>query len=79
MSIEWSRVEKTEGIFDQEALDHYRKIIQTLRDNNIEPVIVLNHYTMPTWFEKKGDFVKSSNIAYFVRFAEIIYLSFYER
>lgn len=78
MSIEWSRIEKTEGIFDQEALNHYRKIIQTLRDNNIEPVIVLNHYTMPTWFEAKGDFVKSSNIAYFVRLAQIAYLSFYD-
>ncbi len=78
MSIEWSRVEKSEGIFDEEALLHYRKIIETLKDNNIEPVIVLNHYTMPTWFEKKGDFVKSSNIAYFVRFAKMAYCSFYD-
>jgi beta-glucosidase len=78
MSIEWSRIEPIEGQYNIDAILHYRKIIKTLRKNGIEPVIVLNHYTLPQWFENKGDFVESENISYFVRFASKMYLSLYD-
>lgn len=53
-SIEWARVEPEKGKFNQEALDHYRKLILDLKANNIEPIVTLHHFTTPGWAMDKG-------------------------
>lgn len=50
-SIEWSRVEPEEGKFDEEAIAHYRKMLEALRKREIEPMITLWHWTNPVWVE----------------------------
>lgn len=65
--IEWSRLEPQEGKWDEVAVTHYREYIQTLKDMNIEPVLNIWHWTMPTWFTNKGGFTKYSNLKYFDR------------
>jgi beta-glucosidase len=72
-SIEWSRVEPEEGAWNAEAIEHYRRYLQSLKDKNIEPVVTLWHWTMPVWFTDKGGFEKRANIKYFVRFAEKVF------
>ena len=37
-SIEWSRIEPTEGNFNQEAIKHYRDEILELKKNGINPM-----------------------------------------
>lgn len=69
-SIEWSRIEPTEGAWNAEAIAHYKKLIADLKRRDIEPVITLLHFTMPTWFTELGGFERRRNIQYFVRFAE---------
>lgn len=71
-SIEWSRIEPSEGEWNQEAIEHYRQYIAELRLRNIEPFPTLWHWTMPVWFTKKGGFEKKQNIKYFERFVEKI-------
>ena len=75
-SIEWSRIEPEEGKFNQDEIEHYRKVILALRERGIEPFVTLWHWTMPVWFVKKGGFEKSGNIKYFVRFCEYIVKEF---
>lgn len=69
-SIEWSRIEPSEGAWNVEAIQHYREYLQALKAKGIEPFVTLWHWTMPTWFIEKGGFEKRANIQYFVRFAE---------
>ncbi len=69
-SIEWSRVEPTEGAWNVEAIEHYKKYVAALKKRGIEPMITLFHFTLPQWFAAKGGFEKHGNIKYFVRFAE---------
>ena len=71
-SIEWSRIEPEEGKFNQDEIEHYRKVIQALRARGIEPFVTLWHWTMPVWFARKGGFEKNGNIKYFVRFCEYV-------
>lgn len=71
-SIEWSRIEPEEGKWDRKAVEHYRTYIQELRKRNIEPVMTLLHFTLPTWFAKKGGFEHKKNIRFFVRYAEYV-------
>lgn len=69
-SIEWSRVEPEEGVWDVEAVEYYRQYILALKKRGIEPIVTLFHFSLPVWFTKLGAFERRSNIRYFVRFAE---------
>ena len=69
-SIEWSRVEPEEGVWDAEAIEYYRGYVKSLKKRGIEPVVTLFHFTLPVWFSNKGGFEKRANVAYFVRYAE---------
>lgn len=69
-SIEWSRIEPEEGVWDPLALEHYRLYLHALKRRHIEPFVTLWHWTLPEWFAAKGGFEKGANIKYFVRFAE---------
>jgi beta-glucosidase len=69
-SIEWSRVEPEEGAWNSEEIAHYKDYISELYRRDIEPIMTLLHFTLPTWFVEKGGFEKRSNIKYFVRYVE---------
>src|SRR5581483_2444996 len=77
-SIAWDRVEPQQGHYDQNAINTYWLIIQTLKLYGIEPIVVLHHYTIPTWFEDIGGFEKKENIDHFVRFAATMYTALYK-
>ena len=67
-SIEWSRIEPEEGVWNPEAIAHYKEYIRELKRRDIEPVATLLHFTLPVWFAEKGGFLKKSNIKYFTRY-----------
>ncbi len=69
-SLEWSRIEPEEGIFDKEALRHYKEVIKGLRGLNIEPIVTLNHFTLPLWFYKRGGWTAKGSDRLFAAFVE---------
>jgi len=54
LSIEWSRVEPSEGVFDSRQIRHYRDVLGELREQAIAPMVTLHHFTSPLWFARKG-------------------------
>lgn len=68
LGLEWSRIEPSEGTFDDSALFHYREELIYLISKGIEPLITLHHFTNPMWFEKMGAFEHKRNVAYFIRY-----------
>jgi beta-glucosidase len=68
-SVEWSKIEPAEGMFDAAALDHYVSMVRDLRDAGIEPMATLHHFTNPLWFEERGAFLRDDAPATFARFA----------
>jgi beta-glucosidase len=71
-SVEWSRIEPKEGVWDPQEIAHYKEYAETLKKKGIEPVVTLFHFTLPTWFAEKGGFEHRGNVKYFVRYAEKI-------
>ncbi len=71
-SVEWSRIEPEEGKWDEKEVEHYRQYIAALRKRGIEPFLNIWHWTMPTWFTKKGGFAAIGNLKYWRRFIEKI-------
>lgn len=72
LSIEWSRVEPSEGVWDSAAIDRYRAMLLDLRQRHIKPLVTLHHFTDPLWFAERGAFSKPENLRYFVRYAKYI-------
>ena len=54
LSIEWSRIEPSEGDFDSRQIRHYRDVLGELREQGIRPMVTLHHFTSPLWFSHKG-------------------------
>ena len=79
LSISWERIQKSQGAWDLDAIEKYKNIILELRKNNIEPLVVLHHYTIPTWFEDLGGFEKEENIEHFVKFAITMYEALHDK
>lgn len=53
-SIEWARIQPEDGVFDDEQIEHYRKVILCCREYGIEPVVTLFHFSSPVWIIRKG-------------------------
>jgi beta-glucosidase len=55
-SVEWSRLEPSEGQWDPEALEWYRELIAECEKNGLMPMLTLHHFTSPLWFAEQGGF-----------------------
>jgi beta-glucosidase len=54
LSVEWSRIEPSEGEFDSRQIRHYRDVLGELREQGIMPMVTLHHFTSPLWFVRRG-------------------------
>jgi beta-glucosidase len=69
LGIEWSRLEKDEGVWDASEWDHYKAVLDELLDLGIEPMVTLHHFTLPLWLSRKGSWLNENADMYFIRFA----------
>ncbi len=70
MSVEWARIEPEEGMYDEEAVRHYRKIISSVISAGIKPVIDIHHHSNPLWLCRKGSWLNRSVIGDFRKYAQ---------
>lgn len=71
-SIEWSRIEPSEGEFDQNAIDHYADVVKTCRELGLEPFVTLWHWPIPIWLRNKGGLQNKKLAEYFSRYVKKI-------
>jgi beta-glucosidase len=69
-SVEWSRIEPAEGKFNKKEIDHYAKVIKSLKDRGIEPFVVLWHWGNPKWIGKIGAWENKKTVDYYIRYVE---------
>ena len=67
LSIEWSRIEKEPGVYDEAALAHYDEMLRAMRDLGLTPYVVLHHFTNPLWLEATGCWENADTPARFAR------------
>jgi beta-glucosidase len=71
-SVEWARIEPSEGEFDVTQLDHYQRMAEAVRRAKLTPMVTLNHFTLPMWVAKQGGWLSPKTPALFERFARRI-------
>lgn len=69
-SLEWSRIEPAPGVWDPDAISHYRSVVLALRRRGLEPLVTLHHFTNPRWFAERGGWLRRDAPALFTRYAE---------
>lgn len=55
LSLSWARLEPQPGVWDDAAFEHYRQVLQYLRDAEMATVVTLLHNTWPLHVQAAGD------------------------
>jgi len=67
-SIEWARIEPSEGQFSVAMLDYYKRVIAYCHKAGIRPAVSFNHYTTPIWFAASGGMMRPDGPEIFARY-----------
>ena len=69
LSLEWSRIEPQQGVFDASAIAHYHDVFASLRLHRLTPIVTLHHFTDPLWIWDRGSWENRETIDRFIEFA----------
>ncbi len=72
-SIAWTRVQPDgKGAVSKAGLDHYRRLVDTLRARHIEPVVTLYHWDLPQGLQDEGGWANRDTARRFEDYAHIV-------
>ena len=71
-SIEWARIEPVEGQFDEKEIAHYRKVLECCRENGIEPIVTMHHFTSPKWLIENGGWEAEATVDAFAKYCKYV-------
>lgn len=73
LSLEWSRFfPESPTLLNREAVEHYHRVLDSLRASGIEPFVTTLHFTIPEWFAQMGGFEQEENIRHYIDFVRLI-------
>ena len=67
--LEWSRIQPNHDRFDEKALKHYAKMLESAREHGITPIIALQHVAIPNWFSDSRGWKRSTAPGRFAEYA----------
>ncbi len=71
-SISWARVEPSPGQFNEAAIEHYRRVVETIQRAHMLPFITLQHFVWPIHVEESGGMTSPNFPALFARYASVV-------
>lgn len=69
ISIEWARIEPEEGKWNAAAIEHYKKVLHSMKEYGLTRMVTLWHWTLPKWLADKGGFETPEGVEAFGRYA----------
>lgn len=72
LSLEWSRIEPEPGEWSIAALDHYKRVLASLAEHDLTPLVTLMHFTLPRWFAERGGWLAPEAVERFATYAETV-------
>ena len=69
-SIEWARVEPQPGVFDENEVEHYRRVLECCHANGVEPIVTMHHFTSPRWLIEQGGWEAEATIERFANYCK---------
>lgn len=71
-SIEWARIEPEEGKFDEAEVEHYRRVLLCCRENGVEPIVTMHHFTSPKWLIAQGGWEAEETVTKFAGYCKFV-------
>jgi beta-glucosidase len=76
-SVAWPRIQPDgRGPANEKGLDFYRRLVEGLRERNIEPMLTLYHWDLPQALEDEGGWTSRDTSERFAEYAGILYEAF---
>ena len=69
-SVEWARIEPSEGSIARDEIDHYKRMTDTVLGAGMTPMVTLNHFTLPEWAARRGGWMDPALPARFAKFCD---------
>src|ERR1700759_4755205 len=71
MGLMWSKLQRAPlARFENDVVITYREFLDDLKARGVKIMMVLHHFTNPSWFAKMGSWEKEENIRYWVDFCD---------
>lgn len=71
-SIEWARVEPQPDVYDEGAIEHYRKVLECCHKNGVEPIVTMHHFSSPKWLIEQGGWEAEETIEKFADYCRVV-------
>ena len=79
-SVAWPRIQPLgQGPTNQAGLDHYRRLVDTLLEAGIKPVLTLYHWDLPQALQDAGGWPSRDTALRFADYAAIVYAALGDR
>lgn len=75
-SISWPRIIRADGSVNQEGLDFYIGILDTLAQRNIKAYVTLYHWDLPQYLEDKGGWLNRDTAFAFAEYVDVVTKAF---
>lgn len=53
-SIEWARIQPEPGLWVEEEVNHYKKVLECCHKNGVTPMVTMHHFSSPKWLISEG-------------------------
>lgn len=67
-SIEWARIQPEKDVWDEQEIEHYRKVLECCRKYQVTPIVTLFHFTSPKWLITECGWENPDVIQYFTAY-----------
>jgi beta-glucosidase len=76
-STSWARLySETPGKFNQKGLDFYKRLVDKLLEQGIDPMLTIYHWDLPQALQEKGGWENRDIIKYFREYSSFLYEEF---
>lgn len=78
ISIEWARIEPKPGEFDQNEINHYKKVLIAAKGRGLKTFVTLHHFSNPVWFADMGAWLHHDSPSIFAKYVNKCVEEFHE-
>lgn len=72
ISLEWARIEPAPGEVSRAALDHYRRVLESMHRHGLRPLVTLYHFSLPRWCAQRGGWLAPDALDLFGRYVSTV-------